>query len=45
VCAPIIGATSERHLDDAVAAMRLQLTPGELAALEEPYLPRLMSEF
>lgn len=45
VCAPIIGATSERHLDDAVAAMRLQLTQGEVATLEEPYLPRLTSDF
>lgn len=45
VCAPIIGATSERHLDDAVAATRIQLSPEEVATLEQPYLPRLMSDF
>jgi 1-deoxyxylulose-5-phosphate synthase len=45
VCAPIIGATSERHLEDAVAATRIQLSPEEVATLEQPYLPRLMSDF
>jgi 1-deoxyxylulose-5-phosphate synthase len=45
VSAPIIGATSERHVDDAVAALALQLSPDEVATLEEPYLPRLMSDF
>ena len=39
VTAPIIGATKMSHLDDAVAALSLPLSPNEIAALEEPYVP------
>jgi aryl-alcohol dehydrogenase-like predicted oxidoreductase len=39
VTAPIIGATKPRHLEDAVAALSLKLTPEEIASLEEPYVP------
>ncbi len=39
VTAPIVGATNPHHLDDAVAALSLKLTPEEVAALEEPYVP------
>jgi aryl-alcohol dehydrogenase-like predicted oxidoreductase len=39
VTAPIIGATKLEHLDDAVAALGLTLSPKEIAALEEPYVP------
>jgi 1-deoxyxylulose-5-phosphate synthase len=39
VTAPIVGVTEDRHLDDAVAAVDLQLTPAEIARLEEPYTP------
>lgn len=39
VTAPIIGASKPNHLDDAVAALRLELTPKEIAALESPYVP------
>ena len=39
VTAPIIGATKMSHLEDAVAALDLKLTPNEIAALEEPYVP------
>ena len=39
VTAPIIGATKMNHLDDAVAALAIQLTPDELTALESPYVP------
>ncbi len=39
VTAPIVGASKPHHLDDAVAALSLRLTPEELAALEEPYVP------
>ena len=39
VTAPIVGVTKDRHLDDAVAAVDLQLTPEEIARLEEPYTP------
>ena len=39
VTAPIVGASKPHHLDDAVAALSLQLTPEEVSALEEPYIP------
>lgn len=40
VTAPIIGATKPHHLEDAVAALSIQLTEAEIAQLEEPYQPR-----
>jgi 1-deoxyxylulose-5-phosphate synthase len=39
VTAPIIGATKLSHLEDAVGALSVQLTPEEVAYLEEPYVP------
>ena len=36
VTAPIIGASKMKHLDDAVAALELKLSPNEIVALEEP---------
>lgn len=39
VTAPIVGASKPHHLDDAVAALSLKLTPEEIASLEEPYVP------
>jgi 1-deoxyxylulose-5-phosphate synthase len=39
VTAPIVGASKPHHLQDAVAALTVQLTPEEIAALEEPYIP------
>ncbi|MBC7807919.1 MAG: aldo/keto reductase [Akkermansiaceae bacterium] len=39
VTSPIIGATKPHHLEDAVAALSLRLTPEEMASLEEPYVP------
>jgi aryl-alcohol dehydrogenase (NADP+) len=39
VSAPIVGVTKDHHLDDAVAAVDLQLTTEEIARLEEPYTP------
>jgi 1-deoxyxylulose-5-phosphate synthase len=39
VTAPIVGATKPNHLPDAVAALSLRLTPEDIAALEEPYVP------
>ncbi len=39
VTAPIVGATKPHHLEDAAAALSLQLTQAEIAALEEPYMP------
>ncbi|WP_214416536.1 aldo/keto reductase [Sphaerisporangium fuscum] len=40
VNAPIVGATKERHLDDAIAAVGLELDEKELAYLAEPYRTR-----
>jgi aryl-alcohol dehydrogenase-like predicted oxidoreductase len=39
VTAPIIGATKPGHLQDALAAEQLELSPQEMARLEEPYVP------
>jgi aryl-alcohol dehydrogenase-like predicted oxidoreductase len=39
VTSPIIGATKPHHIDDAVAAVDLELTDDEVAALEAPYVP------
>jgi aryl-alcohol dehydrogenase-like predicted oxidoreductase len=45
VSAPIVGATKPHHLTEAVAAIDLQLTPDEIAALEGPYIPHGRSWF
>ena len=37
VAAPIVGATKEKHITDAVAALDVDLTVDELVRLEEPY--------
>jgi 1-deoxyxylulose-5-phosphate synthase len=39
VTAPIVGATKPHHLDDAVAALSVQLTSDEIHHLEEAYQP------
>lgn len=39
VTAPIIGASKLSHLEDAVAALSLQLSAEEIAQLEAPYVP------
>jgi len=39
VTAPIVGATKPDHLEDAVAALSVQLTPDEIRHLEEAYQP------
>jgi 1-deoxyxylulose-5-phosphate synthase len=39
VAAPIIGATKMAHLEDAVGALSVKLTPEEISFLEEPYVP------
>jgi aryl-alcohol dehydrogenase-like predicted oxidoreductase len=45
VTAPIVGATKPHHLDDAAAAVEVQLTADEVAALEAPYVPQLPAGF
>ena len=37
VTSPIIGSTKPHHLDDALDALKVQLTDQEVKALEEPY--------
>lgn len=39
VTAPIVGASKEEQLVDAVAALSLKLTEDEIKALERPYVP------
>ncbi|MET3942339.1 aryl-alcohol dehydrogenase-like predicted oxidoreductase [Paenibacillus sp. PvP094] len=39
VTAPIIGATKIHHLEDAVSALSVKLTPEEISYLEEAYIP------
>jgi len=39
VTAPIIGATKIAHLEEAVDALSVKLTPEEVTYLEEPYVP------
>ena len=43
VTAPIVGATKVGHIEDALAAEALELTPEEIARLEEPYVPHALS--
>ena len=38
VTSPIVGATKPGHLADALAAAQVELSPDELARLEEPYV-------
>ena len=45
VTAPIIGASKPGHLEDAVAALKLQLTTDDLRTLEEPYVPHPVAGF
>lgn len=39
VTIPIIGATKVSHIEDAVPAIDIKLTPEEIAFIEEPYVP------
>jgi 1-deoxyxylulose-5-phosphate synthase len=39
VTAPIVGATKPGHVEDAVAALGVELGEDEVAALEAPYVP------
>ncbi len=41
ITAPIVGATKEHHLPDAVAALDVHLTDEEIKAMEGPYTLRM----
>jgi aryl-alcohol dehydrogenase-like predicted oxidoreductase len=45
VSAPIVGASKPQHLDDAIAALDLDLSQEEIAALEAPYVPHAVVGF
>jgi 1-deoxyxylulose-5-phosphate synthase len=45
ITSPIIGATKPQHLEDAVAAVDLDLSEDEIKRLEEPYLPHAVAGF
>jgi aryl-alcohol dehydrogenase-like predicted oxidoreductase len=45
VSSPIVGATKLIHLDDAVAAVELDLSAAELALLTEHYIPHAIAGF
>jgi len=45
VTAPIVGASKPHHVDDAVAALELQLSDEEVKRLEEPYRPHEVAGF
>lgn len=45
VAAPIVGPTKSHHMTDAVAALDVELTDDEVAALEEHYTPRMPSGY
>jgi len=39
ITSPIVGTTKPHHLDDALAALDVNLTEDEVKRLEEPYRP------
>jgi aryl-alcohol dehydrogenase (NADP+) len=45
VTSPIVGVTKDHHLDDAVAAVDLELSADEIMRLEEPYRPHRVVGF
>jgi 1-deoxyxylulose-5-phosphate synthase len=45
ITSPIIGASKQAHLTDAVAALSLKLTSEEIALLEAPYIPHAVAGF
>ena len=40
VTAPLVGASTIRQIDNAVASLDIELTDEEVRALEAPYTPR-----
>jgi aryl-alcohol dehydrogenase-like predicted oxidoreductase len=45
ITAPIVGASKATQLEDAVAALKIELHRDEVAALEAPYLPHAVVGF
>ena len=44
VTAPIVGTTSPEHVEEAVSALDIVLTPEEVTALEAPYTPHAVAD-
>jgi aryl-alcohol dehydrogenase (NADP+) len=45
ITAPIVGVTKQHHLDDAIAALDIDLGPEPITYLEERYLPHEVAGF
>jgi 1-deoxyxylulose-5-phosphate synthase len=45
ITAPIVGATKPEHLEDALAALTVELSAEEIGRLEEPYVPHTVLGF
>jgi len=45
ICAPIVGATAPAHIADAIASLDVEVSEHLVSALEDAYLPRLLSDF
>jgi aryl-alcohol dehydrogenase (NADP+) len=45
ITAPIVGTTKPHHLDDALAALQIDLTDDEVKQLTEPYTPHEVAGF
>ncbi len=43
VTSPIVGVTRQEHLDDAIAALDVELSADEIGRLEAPYSPRAVA--
>ena len=43
IAAPVIGATKQHHIEDAVKALSLQLSADEVKQIEEVYVPHAVS--
>lgn len=43
ITSPIIGASKMSHLEDALAALQIKLTPEDMKSLESPYKPHNVS--
>ena len=41
VTAPIVGTTSVKHIEEAVAALDVTLSEDEIKSLEAPYVPHI----
>jgi aryl-alcohol dehydrogenase-like predicted oxidoreductase len=45
VTSPIVGASKPNHLEDAVGALSIKLSPEDIEALEKPYVPHPIAGF